>query len=248
MMAGMHRLLRILSTTLITAGLVILADVGLTLAWKEPVSGIYGAIQQREAERELEELEESFLTPEVLRRAAGAGNAGERARILAAEFARVVDRGQGIGRIRIPEIDQDVVVVEGTDTASLQKGPGHYTRSDNAATRRAGDGSAFPGQGRTVGIAGHRTTYLAPFRRLNELEEGDEVLIEMPYASFTYELERDPFIVDPSRLEVVRNVDHERVTLTACHPLYSAAERIVAQGRLTNVSLFAPTDRIWQDP
>jgi sortase A len=243
-----QRLLRVLSTTLITAGLVVLADVGLTLVWKEPVSSVYGSIQQGEAERELEELEGSFLTPEVLRQAAPAKNVTERVRILAGLFSKEVAQGQGIGRIRIPRIDQDVVLVEGTDTASLQKGPGHYPRSDNPATRRAGDGSAFPGQGRTVGFAGHRTTYLAPFRRLDELQRGDEVLIEMPYANFTYELERDPFIVDPSAFGVVRDVDHERLTLTACHPLYSAAQRIVAQGRLTDVSLFAAADKIWQDP
>jgi sortase A len=244
----MHRFLRVFSTALITAGLVILADVGLTLAWKEPISSIYGSIQQRQAERELEDLEDSFLTPAVLRKAARADNVRQRARILAGLFSREVESGQGIGRLRIPAIDQNVVLVQGTDTASLQKGPGHYIRSDNAATRRAGDGSSFPGQGRTVGIAGHRTTYLAPFRKLNELERGDEILIEMPYANFTYRLERDPFTVDPSAIRVVRNVDHERLTLTACHPLYSAAERIVAQGKLTDVSLFAPTDRIWQDP
>jgi sortase A len=248
MICAVHRVLRILSTALITAGLVVAADVGLTLAWKEPISSIYGSIQQREAERELEELERSFLTPEVLRKAAQIPNVRARVRFLAGEFAKVVKRGQGIGRIKIPEIDQDVVLVQGTDTASLQKGPGHYTRSDDPAVRAVGDGSAFPGQGKTVGIAGHRTTYLAPFRKLNELEKGDEVLLEMPYANFTYKLERDPFIVDPSAFRVVKNVDHERVTLTACHPLYSAAQRIVAQGRLTDISLFAPTDRIWQDP
>jgi sortase A len=244
----MHRFLRVLSITLITAGVVILADVGLTLAWKEPVSSIYGSIQQRQAERDLEDLEKSFLSPKVLRKAARVEDIDQRARVLATLFSKEVERGQGIGRIRIPAIDQDVVLVEGTDTASLQKGPGHYTPSENPSTRQAGDGSAFPGQGRTVGFAGHRTTYLAPFRRLNELERGDEVLIEMPYANFTYELERDPFTVEPGAIEVVRDVDHERLTLTACHPLYSAAQRIVAQGRLTDVSLFAASDRIWQDP
>lgn len=157
------------------------------------------------------------------------------------------DAGRGIGRIKIPAIDLDIVVVQGTDTASLQKGPGHYTPSDNAPYARQGDGSAFPGQGKTIGIAGHRTTYLAPFRRINELERGDQILLEMPYAVFTYTVTHQR-IVDPSQVDVVNNIGSEQVVLTACNPLYSAAQRIVAFGKLTDISLFGSGDRIWQDP
>ena len=245
----MHRFLRILSVTLITAGLVVMADVGMTLLWKEPLSSIYGSIQQGKARDELNTLEDEFLTPELQRRVANIKNIERRVAVLADAFeAEVVDdTGSGIGRIQIPAIDLNVVVVEGIDTASLQKGPGHYTRADNAEFRRRGDGSAFPGQGETIGIAGHRTTYLAPFRRLDELELGDEIILEMPYATFIYEVE-DTEIVDPSFVEIVRNVDHERLVLTACHPLYSAAQRITASAELKEISLFGSGDRIWQDP
>ncbi len=243
----MHRFLHILSTTLVTAGLVILADVGLTLAYKEPLSSIYGAIQQGKAEDQLDELKERFPAADDLRAAAGSGSIEERVRILADRFSDELETGRAIGRIGIDAIGLDVVVVEGTDTASLQKGPGHYTGSDNADTREAGDGSALPGQGKTIGIAGHRTTYLAPFRRLDELEKGDELVLEMPYATFTYEVEKTE-IVDPSEYEVVKNVDYERLVLTACHPLYSAAERIVVSGKLEDISLFGSGERIWQDP
>jgi sortase A len=242
-----HRFLRILSTMLITAGLVVLADVGLTLAWKEPLSTIYGSIQQGKAEDQLNELKDRFPAADDLRAADTADSIQERVSILADRFEDEVETGKGIGRIRIDAIDLDVVVVEGTDTASLQKGPGHYSRSPNAATRELGDGSAFPGQGQTVGIAGHRTTYLAPFRRLDELEAGDELILEMPYATFTYEVEKTE-IVDPSEYEVVKDVGYERLVLTACHPLYSAAQRIVAFGKLTDISLFGTGERIWQDP
>src|SRR5918996_2822952 len=231
MIGAVHRVLRILSTALITAGLVVLLDVGLTLAWKEPLSTIYGSIQQGKAEDQLDDLKDRFPAAGDLRAAAGAGTIEERVEILADRFAAEAETGKALGRIRIDTMDLDVVVVEGTDTASLQKGPGHYTPSPLAETRRAGDGSAFPGQGETVGIAGHRTTYLAPFRRLDELEPGDELVLEMPYATFTYEVEMTD-IVDPSEFEVVRNVDYERLVLTACHPLYSAAQRIVAFGKL----------------
>jgi sortase A len=243
----MHRLLRIFSTTLITAGLVILIDVGLTLVWKEPLSTIYGSIQQGKAEDQLAELEDRFPAADDLRAAAAAGSVEERVAILADRFESEVETGTGIGRIQVDAIGLDAVVVEGTDTASLQKGPGHYSPSDDPDTRARGDGSAFPGQGETVGIAGHRTTYLAPFRELDQLEAGDEVILEMPYATFTYEVEKTE-IVDPSQFEVVRNVGYERLVLTACHPLYSAAQRIVAFGRLTEISQFGAGDRIWHDP
>jgi sortase A len=247
MIGAVHRVLRILSTALITAGLVVLVDVGLTLAWKEPVSTIYGSIKQGQAEDELKALEDRFPSPADLRAVEGAENVEDKVAVLADLFEDEVDTGKGIGRIRIERIGLDIVVVEGTDTATLQKGPGHYTRSDDPAAVKEGDGSAFPGQGKTVGIAGHRTTYLAPFRRINEIEDGDEIVLEMPYASFTYEVEKHE-IVEPTEVEIVRNVGYDRLVLTACHPLYSAAQRWAVFAKLTDVSLFAPGDRIWQDP
>ena len=241
----MKRILRICSTALITSGLVILLDVGLTLVWKEPLSAAYGAIQQGQAEAELDDVQATFSTSMDL--PARAGSLAARTSFYAERFRRQLETGQAIGRIRVEAIDLEAVMVEGTDTASLRKGPGPYTASAEAPTREQGDGSALPGEGQTVGIAGHRTTYLAPFRRLNELEKGDEIELEMPYATFTYEVEKTE-IVDPSAYEVVRDVKYERLVLTACHPLYSAAQRIVAFGELTEISLFGSRRRLWQDP
>ena len=113
----------------------------------------------------------------------------------------------------------DVVVVQGTDVASLQKGPGHYPETP------------FPGQDGTVGIAGHRTTYLAPFRHIDSVEEGDRIFLEMPYAKFTYEVQKTE-IVDPSDVQVVRAVGYERLVLSACHPLYSAEQRYIVFARM----------------
>jgi sortase A len=230
MIRNVRRLLRILATALITAGLVVLADVGLTLAWKEPISTLYGEIRQGQAAQELDDLNEEFVDRAELRRLEHE-RFRERLPALAARFAREVEPGTGVARLRIPRIGLDAVVIEGTDAAALQKGPGHYTRAADPAYRRAGDGSAFPGQGRTVGIAGHRTTYLAPFRRINELEPSDEIVLELPYGEFTYEVE-DTRIVSPTAVEVVRNTSRERLVLTACHPLYSATERIVVTAGL----------------
>lgn len=242
----MHRFLRIISIALVTAGLVVLADVGLTLAWKEPLSTIYGSIEQGRAEGELEELQDEFPSAGDLEAAEIAGTATERARVLADRFADKARTGEAIGRIAIDRIDLEMVVIEGTDTESLQRGPGHYTPQEHRPTHRKGDGSAFPGQGETVGIAGHRTTYLAPFRHINDIRDGDEVVLEMPYATFTYAVEEHEIVL-PSEIDVVSNVGYERLVLTACHPLYSAAERYVVFAKLKEISFFA-SDRIWQDP
>jgi sortase A len=221
----MHRVLTIISTALITAGVVVLADVGMTLAWEEPVSSIYGSIQQQRAEGQLDDLEQEFLDrplPDV------EGLTGVKAaRKLANAFEDDLDTGKGIGRIEASGMNLDAVVVEGTDTGTLQKGPGRYPET------------ALPGQGKTIGIAGHRTTYLAPFREIDEIEEGEEIVVEMPYGTFTYDVTKTE-IVEPSEVEVVNNVGHEQLVLTACHPEYSAAERYVVFARLAEIELAEP--------
>jgi sortase A len=235
MIGALNRLLHILSTALITAGLVCLADVATTLAWEEPVSSIYGSIQQGKAADQLSRLESAFPTRSDLREVARIKNIREKVKALAGLFAKRVQQGEAIGRIQIPRISLDVVAVEGTDTGSLQKGPGHYPNTP------------FPGEGGTAAFAGHRTTYLAPFRHLDQLRAGDEVDLEMPYANFTYEVQSTR-VVDPSAVHIVHRVGYERLVLTACHPLYSAAQRIAAFAKLKQVSFFAIGDRRWDDP
>lgn len=216
----MRRVARVASTALVTAGLVVLLDVGLTLAWSEPVSTLRGWLAQRDVSAELEDLEQRYAGR---RPTTVDGKVDpDRVRALADRLAAGSSEGEAIGRLKIPAIDLNIVTVHGTDTASLQKGPGHYPDA------------AFPGQPGTVAIAGHRTTYLAPFRRINEIGRDDDVVVEMPYATFTYRFEKQR-IVDPSQVGVVRDVEHERVVLTACHPLYSAAQRIVVFARLVDV-------------
>jgi sortase A len=225
-MPRMRRALHILSVALITAGVVILADVAMTLAWKEPVSTIYGSIQQGKAEDSLADLTDSFLRSPERREALDEPDETKRAARLARAFAAQVKTGEGIGRIEIPEIDLDMVVVQGTDTASLQKGPGHYPDT------------ALPGQGRTVAIAGHRTTYLAPFRHIDQIDDGDRISLEMPYGTFTYEVSMHR-VVDPDQVGIVRDVGHERLVLTACHPVYSAAQRWAVFADLVDTDLSA---------
>ena len=130
--------------------------------------------------------------------------------------------GDAIGRITIPKIGASYDVVQGTDTSSLEKGPGHYP------------GTALPGLGQTVAIAGHRTTYLAPFRHIDALKPGDRIVLKMPYARFTYVVQYHRIVL-PTALWVTNNVGYERLVLSACNPLYSAAQRIIVFAKLSQV-------------
>lgn len=224
----MHRALRILSTALITAGIVIFIDVGMTLAWREPVSSIYGSIKQSEARDQLNDLESKFPTNRDLKKVKPISDPRKRITALADIFAkRHAETGQAIGRIEIPRFDLDAVLIEGTDTASLEHGPGHYPYTP------------LPGQGGTVGIAGHRTTYLAPFRHIDSLKPGDKIFVDMPYAQFEYTMQSFR-IVAPSQTDITDPVGYPRLVLTACNPLYSAAQRYAVFAKLTGENLIQP--------
>jgi sortase A len=127
--------------------------------------------------------------------------------------------GDAIGRIEIPAIGVKEYVVEGTDTDNLRKGPGHYPDT------------SLPGERGTAAIAGHRTTYGAPFRHIDELKHGSVIKLDMPYGRYVYHVERTK-IVDDSDFSVLRKVRWDRLVLSACHPLYSAAQRVIAFARL----------------
>ena len=213
------RIKRLLSWALIAGGLLLLVDGGLTLLWKEPVSALYASIEQHKREGQLEELEKAEPTPAEKTVLARLPDPGLQLAFKARALRRRVENGQAIGRLEAPSIGLDVIVVEGTDAGDLRKGPGHYPLT------------ALPGEGSTVAIAGHRTTYGAPFRNVDDLERGDRIDMKMPYGRLTYRVERTR-IVDPSAVGVVRDVGHEQLVLTACHPLYSAAQRIVIFARL----------------
>ena len=214
-------LLRQLSTILILAGLILLVDVGLTLVWQEPVSKVYADWRQDALADDLEELSTPDLRPAEVKALERLPLDSDRAAFLARALNRRTDTGDAIGRIRIPEIGVNKVIVEGTDGGSLRKGPGHYPETP------------LPGVRGTVGIAGHRTTYGAPFNEVDKLEEGDEIAVEMPYGRFVYAVEKEQ-IVEPTATWVTRRVKHDRLVLTACHPKYSAAQRIVIFARLVS--------------
>jgi len=127
--------------------------------------------------------------------------------------------GAATARIVIPAIGVDKIVVEGVSLDALKKGPGHYP------------GTPLPGQEGNAAIAGHRTTYGAPFNRLDELEPGDEITVTTLQGEFTYAVS-DTQIVSPTEVQVLENKGDNRLTLSACHPKYSARERIIVVGIL----------------
>jgi sortase A len=128
--------------------------------------------------------------------------------------------GSALALIEIPKIGVKDAVVEGTTDDDLRKGPGHYA------------GSAQPGQLGNVAIAGHRTTYGAPFGRLNELQVNDEIFVTTGAGRFRYVVSKAPFVVLPTQREVVAPTKDAELTLTTCHPRYQASHRLIVQARL----------------
>jgi sortase A len=214
-----RRALRAVSSVLIVAGVLLLADALATLLWQEPLSAVYASIQQNRLDDRLEQLERAPLEPVEQRALERIRDPGRRLAFRARALDRRLEAGDPVGRLAIPEIGISDVFVQGTEAPELRTGPGHYPDTP------------LPGERGTVAIAGHRTTYGAPFRRLDGLERGDAIEVAMPYGRFTYRVERTR-IVPPTALWVTDRVGHDRLVLTACHPLYSAAQRIVVFARL----------------
>lgn len=135
---------------------------------------------------------------------------------------RVVERrplpGDAIAKLEIPAIGVSEYVVEGTDTGDLRKGPGHYPDTP------------LPGEPGTAAIAGHRTTYGAPFRKIDQLKRGDLIALDTPGSRYRYRVEHTK-IVDDQDLSVLDRVGYKRLILSACHPLYSAEQRVIAFAR-----------------
>jgi sortase A len=213
---------RMLSTLLIVAGALVLADVAATLVWQEPVTAVVGLLKRDSTDTRFLSYRSMPLTPAQL---AGVQRlTGEEARVayLARQEQLTVPDGAALGRLLIGKLGATYDVIQGTGTGDLERGPGHY-----AAT-------ALPGEGETVAIAGHRTTYLAPFRDLNELRRGDRIVLQMPYGRFTY-LVQSQRVVTPNAWWITRNIGYERLVLSACNPLYSARQRIAVFAKLVRM-------------
>jgi sortase A len=223
----MRRLIRDISSVLIISGVLLMLDAGVTLLWQEPVTAVIGTIQRGEIDKRFLSLETTPLSPVDMHALVSVTSQKDHIAYLARREARQVSTGDAVGRISIPKIDASYDVVQGTDASSLEKGPGHYPAT------------ALPGLGQTVAIAGHRTTYLAPFRHIDELKPGDRIIVTMPYARFTYVVQYHRIVL-PTALWVTKDVGYDRLVLSACNPLYSAAQRIIVFAKLSQVDPLGP--------
>jgi sortase A len=215
----MRRAIRTTGTVLMIVGVLAAIWAVVVWRWEDPFTALYTIWKQR------------GLSAQYARRASdfkpslGAGSLAAERRGIALEAARYradSRRGEAIGRIRIPRIGLSIILVNGTDEETLKKGPGRYLHS------------YMPGENRLVYIAGHRTTYLAPFSHIDAIRPGDSVEIDVPYGTFFYRVVGHR-IVKATNLSVLRSPRHEQLELQACHPRFFATDRYIVYAHLRRV-------------
>jgi sortase A len=219
------RVIRRISTLVIVAGVGLLAWTGTVYVWKDPFTTAYTAFEQRRLESSLERTFDEWrpVAPPPTNRPTATPKpkpepTRDDVRREANAYRAATGSGDAVARLEIPRLDLDVVVVNGTDTGSLRRGPGRHLDS------------WMPGAGELVYIAGHRTTYGAPFSEINELNRGDKIFVELPYATIEYRVTEER-IVDSHELSVLKSRGREELVLQACHPRFFASERYLVYAR-----------------
>jgi sortase A len=215
---------------LLGLGVVVLAWVGVTLRWGDPLTSLYTRHEQHALARRLDKVDRQWAAGHRPLSAADSLAQTEAAafRSSAAEFRSTLREGEPIGRIVVPRLGLRMVVVQGTSAPDLEKGPGHY---DSVS----GENTGLPGMGGVIGIAGHRTTYLHPFLHIDDLRSGDRIELQMPYGRFLYTVYYHK-VVPSTDWSILRRRPYEKLVLSACHPLRSATHRWVVFARLTSSS------------
>jgi len=226
----MHRF----GTVLMVVGALVIVYAGVILFWGDPITALYADWRQHELSHTLNsEIDHWKPDPAVAAAIREHGQADARTRATelrslradAAKFSHEVKGGQPFGRLTIGRIGLSVVVVQGTDWLhDLSQGPGHYANTH------------FPGQGTTVAIAGHRTTFGAWFRHINDIRDGDWITLQMPYATFHYRVQYHQ-VVPNDDWKIIRPQGYERLVLSACHPLYSSSHRWIVYARGMSATL-----------
>jgi sortase A len=220
---------RRLGTVLIVLGLLAIAYGAAVLFWRDPLTDLYARYQQHKLAGELERawpdyrtgrLDGDFRGGDAARLAAVQGQVAQAAR----DFRRRLEEGKPLGRIVIRRMGVRVIFVQGTSWArDLSKGPGHYEQT------------SVPGLGKTTAIAGHRTTFGAPFRKIDRLRQGDAIVLELPYGTFRYRVLSHK-VVESNDWSIIRERGFDQLVLSACHPLYSSSHRWIVFARLAEVT------------
>ncbi len=215
----MRRWARILGTVLIVAGTLTLVWALVVWQWQDPFTALYTKWRQHQLASQYEKRAQEYrppiahASPALVRRSVAREARADR---LASK------RGEAIGRIKVPRMGVNMIFVNGTDHDSLKKGPGRDLRT------------FMPGENRLIYIAGHRTTYLAPFSHIDRMRSGDRVTLEVPYGTFVYSVTHHR-IVKATDLSVLRSPRHELLELQACHPRFFASHRYIVYAKLIRV-------------
>jgi sortase A len=209
----MRRAFRVLGTVLVVCGVGTLAWAVVVWRWQDPFTALYTKIQQHRLAGQYDRLVAGYHAPAL--QSASPAAVRRAVAVEARKYRLATHEGEAIGRIGVPRLHLNMVFVDGTDHSSLEKGPGRDLRT------------YMPGEGQLVYIAGHRTTYLAPFSHIARLRRGDRVTLRLPYATFVYRISGHR-IVAADDLSVLRSPGHEQLELQACHPRFFATHRYVA--------------------
>ena len=223
-----RRATRALGTLMLVGGVAVLAWVLVVWQWQDPFTALYTTWKQHQLSQSYDKRVRDYRPPAQIESVAKAQAATQasviaaRVRAEARQYRLDSRRGQAIGRIRVPRLGLNMVLVDGTDDSSLQKGPGLDRRT------------YMPGEGQLIYIAGHRTTYLAPFAHIEHMRAGDPVTIEVPYATFVYRVFKKQ-IVSADDLAALHSDGREIVKLQACHPRFFASHRYIVSARLARI-------------
>ena len=207
-MMDLRRAIRLLGTLMIVGGVLTLAWAVLVWRWQDPITALYTRWEQGKLTSTYERRFDAYR-PHIRSRNLAAI---ERAvAVDARAYRRSLSPGDPVGRLKIGRIGLSMIVVQGTDHDTLKKGPGRDLRT------------LTPGQGQLIYIAGHRTTYLAPFSHIDSLRAGDRVTLELPYA------------VAAEDVSVLANRGREILRLQACHPRFFASHRYIVDAKLVEL-------------
>ena len=208
---------RIIGLVLILAGLAVLLYI--------PATWVIGYFVQRDLRGEYaqESAASLALNHSVLENLQGAADK-DKLRQLAIAFKSRLSNEQTIAQLEIPRIGLNVIVVEGSSDDALHKGPGHL------------ESTPLPGMNGNFAIAGDRVLYGGPFLRLNDLNNGDEIIVHTPYGNFNYTV-TNHHITEPDDVSVLKSDGQDEITLITCDPIWGTTHRLIVHGALTSSSL-----------
>jgi sortase A len=192
--------------------------------WQDPITALYTTYQQHKLAASYNQTFDAYRAAPVpvVNHSVDLRVEQQLIEREARRYRQTLKEGKPVGRLTVPRLGLSIIVVTGTNESSLEKGPGWYK------------GTRLPGEGQLIYIAGHRTTYLAPFANIDSLARGDAVKLELPYATFLYRI-TGHVVVRSDDVARLRSRGFEVVALQACHPRFFATHRYIAYARPVEV-------------